>query len=95
MKPRILLAALACALALASDVRAEQSGAGHYISSGLTGFSTAAPGVPGWASLNCFLYYDNARAGGARGLPCGGNIALDIKAETFCEAPSVFYTAFV
>ena len=93
MKPRTLLTSLACALALASSKRAEQAGSGHFLSGGMTDFSTTAPDKPGWAFFNFFLYYDNARAGGDRGLPFGGNVGLGIKAEVFCEAPTLFYTA--
>jgi hypothetical protein len=66
MKPRILLASLACALALATTTCAEQSGAGHYISGMFSDFSTTLPSEPVWSFLNFGLWCDNARAGGDR-----------------------------
>ena len=92
MKPRFLLTPLACALALATAVHAEQSGAGHYASGGFSDFSTTAPAAPGWTFANLALWYDNARAGGDRGLPFGGSVAANIKVQQYAELPGVLYS---
>jgi hypothetical protein len=91
MKPRILLTSLACALALAPAAHAEQSGAGHYISGMFSDFSTTLPSSEGWSFLNFGLCYDNARAGGERGLPFGGRIAANIKVQEYAEVPAILY----
>jgi hypothetical protein len=91
MKRRIALTLVAGALALACTVRAEQSGAGHYISGMFSDFSTSLPSAEGWSFLNFGLCYDNARAGGTRGLPFGGQIAANIKVQEYAEIPAILY----
>jgi len=90
-KTKVLLASLAGALAVASSVRAEHGGAGHYISGMFSDFSTTTPSAEGWSFLNFALVYDNARAGGERGLPFGGSIAANIKVQQYAEVPAVLY----
>ena len=91
MKTRILFASLACTLALATTTRAEQSGAGHYISGMFSDFATTLPSEEGFSFLNFGLWYDNARAGGSRGLPFGGEVAANIKVTEYAEVPAVLY----
>jgi len=91
MKRTLALTLAACALALASTVRAEQSGAGHWISGMFSDFSTTLPSAEGWSFINFGLCYDNGRAGGTRGLPFGGEIAADIKVQQYAEIPAVLY----
>jgi hypothetical protein len=91
MKRTPVLILLACALALATTARAEQSGAGHYISGMFSDFSTSLPSAEGFSFLNFGLCYDNARAGGERGLPFGGRVAANIKVQEYAEIPAVLY----
>ena len=91
VKRSIALNLLAGALALAPAVRAEQSGVGHYASGTFADFSTTAPTAEGWTGLQLFLCYDNGRAGGTRGLPFGGEVAANIKAQSYFEAPGFLY----
>jgi hypothetical protein len=91
MKRTIVLTLVACAVALACTARAEQSGAGHYISGLYSDFSTTSPSAEGWTVMNINLCYDNARAGGSRGLPFGGYVAANIKVQEYAEIPAVLY----
>ena len=68
MKTRILFALLACALALATTARAEQSGAGHYISGMFSDFSTTLPSAEGFSFLNFGLWL-RQRPGGRHARP--------------------------
>jgi hypothetical protein len=91
MKRTLTFVLVAWALALASTARAEQSGAGHYISGMFSDYSTTLPSEPGWSFLNFGLCYDNGRAGGTRGLPFGGEVAANIKVQQYAEIPAVLY----
>src|SRR5215471_12389265 len=91
MQTKPILIVLTSALALASPVRAELDGSGHYISGMMSDFSTTVPGVPGWNFVNFFLCYDNGRAGGQVELPFGPTLAQGVKAQTYSEIPAVLY----
>jgi len=84
---------MACTLALASTVRAEQSGSGHYISGATASFIDAFPGQPGFGAENIFFYYNNANANASRGLPLGGNIALNVDASAYADTSLIWYQA--
>jgi len=93
MKPKILLASLACALALASTVRAEQSGTGHYISGSTASFIDAFPGQPGFGFENIFFYWNDANVGASHGLPLEGGIALNVNASVYADTSLAYYQA--
>jgi len=91
MSPRTLLSFLACALALASAVRAEQSGTGHYISGATASFIDAYPGQPGFGYENIFFNWNNANA--SAGVPLAGEIALNVDASVYADTSLVYYQA--
>jgi len=91
MKIKLLVTSLACAVALATTIRAEQRGAGHTLPGMFTDFSTGLPSAEGWNFLNFALCYDNGRFGDQRGLPFGGSLALGVRVEDYVEAPAVLY----
>jgi hypothetical protein len=82
---------LTATLAGLSPLRAEQGGAGHYISGATASFIDALPDQPGWVVESLFMNY-NGTYGMARGLPFGDNIALDVTATATAESPLVMYT---
>ncbi len=91
MKNRLLIAVVTSALALAATSRAEQRGTGHTLPGMFTDFSTSLPSGEGWSFLNFALWYDNGRAGGQRGLPFGGSVAMDVRVQDYAEVPALLY----
>lgn len=92
----ILAAALVGALALGTtnldQLHAEQSGSGHYMPGATASFIDASPGQPGWVAENIFMNYSDGTFGGARGVPFGGNIALNVTANATAEIPLIMFT---
>jgi hypothetical protein len=93
MKQRIRLTIVTCVLALAGTARAEQGGSGHYVSGATASFIDEYPGQPGFGAEDIFFYYNNANANASRGLPFGGNVALNVDASVYANTPLVFYQA--
>lgn len=91
MKRTLLLTAVACAMSLAFNLRAEQSGSGHYASGLFTDFSTTVPTQPGWVFGNAYLNYNDGNFGGSKNLPFGRILALNVTANLQAEVPIVMY----
>jgi hypothetical protein len=89
-----LAAALVAALALGVVVplHAEQSGSGHSRPGATASFIDASPGQPGWVVENIFMNYSDATFGGARGLPLGVNLALNVTANATAETPLIMFS---
>ncbi len=91
-KQNLLVVVLAGVLTLVSTAEAEQGGSGHYVSGATASFIDTAPDKPGIAALNIFLDYNDATANPSRGLPFGGNIALNVTANVYADSAVLFYT---
>ena len=91
MSKKQFLIGLACALSLAFNARAEQSGIGHYVPGQNSDFSCFAPATPGWYFLNYYMAYNNGTFSAAKGLPLGQAIGLNATINYSAEAPTVIY----
>src|ERR1700744_1905521 len=91
MKNKILFLIMACAMALAITVHAEESGSGHYIPGTFADFSGVPPSEPGIYAGNYFLNYGNGKFGGNKEMPFGGNFAVGVTANLQGEVPFMVY----
>jgi hypothetical protein len=92
LKYSILTLAAIGALALAATVRAEQNGAGHYISGQQSDFSTMVPMTPGLYVGNIYMNYNDATLDPAKELPFGRINALGVTVNMQGEVPAGIYT---
>jgi hypothetical protein len=90
MKKNILLTTIACALALAPNLIAEEGGSGHYSPGQNASFIDELPGYPSLAVINYFTYYDGS-VGGSRSLPLGGNLAASANAHVYVDTVAAIY----
>ena len=90
MKEHILPTSITCALALASNLIAEEGGSGHYSPGQTASFIDALPGYPSLALVNYFTYYDGS-VGGSRSLPLGGNLAANVNARVYVDTVAAIY----
>jgi hypothetical protein len=72
---------------LATSVRAEEGGSGHYGVGSMASFIDVLPGVPGaWGLANFVTYYDGT-AGKTKTLLNGGQIVLGMHAQAWVDTP--------
>jgi hypothetical protein len=91
MKKKLFLLGLACALPLAFNARAEQSGIGHYVSGQTADFSGLNPTAPGWYFLNYVVTYNNGTYDAPGGMIFGRNHALGVTVNYTAEVPTLIY----
>jgi hypothetical protein len=91
MKTRILTRITIGIVALTATVRAEEGGAGHYISGLYTDFSGFPPTAPGLYVANYFLDYHDGTFNAGRELPIGGVLAAGVTANLQAEVPVALY----
>ncbi len=91
MKQKIIFSLVACLLPLAFNVRAEEGGAGHYISGEYSDFCGMPPSRPGFYVGNYFLDYGNGNFSASRQLPLGGIFAAGVTANMQAEVPLAIY----
>jgi len=91
MKNNLLLTSTICALALATNARAEQGASGHYMPGSMATFIDAFPGQPGaLAVLNYFTFYDGD-VGSGKQLAFGGLLTTDIGATIYADSIAAVY----
>jgi hypothetical protein len=92
--PQLITASLVGTLALTdfTPLHAEQAGSGHYMAGAMASFIDASPGKPGWVVENIFMNYNDATFNGSRGVPFGGNIALNLTANATAETPLIMFS---
>ncbi len=91
MKNKILIAVAACVMAFTSVARAEQAGAGHYISGQFVDFCGMPPSSPGLYVANYFVDYGDGQFGAGKQLPFGGVFAANVTVNLNAEVPVVLY----
>ncbi|HTQ50135.1 MAG TPA: transporter, partial [Candidatus Acidoferrales bacterium] len=91
MKQTFLAGIMVGALALASTVRASQSGATHYMSGQQADFSTLAPAAPGFYFANYYLNYNDGTFDASKGLPFGRLLAANVTLNTQADVPAMLY----
>lgn len=91
MKTKIILSLIISASFLTRSSFAEQNGSGHYVSGTFLDFSSTVPTKPGWAFGNFLIDYNDGTFNGSKGLPFGGQVALNVKVNMQAEVPVVMY----
>ncbi len=91
MKRTFLIGIITGALALAPTVRAEQSGAGHYMSGQQSDFSTLAPSAPGFYFANFYMNYNDGTFDAAKDMPFGSLLAANVTLNTSADVPAMLY----
>ena len=82
--------AFSLALGLASTVRAEEGGSGHYLPGATASFIDALPGKEAFAYVNAFTYY-NGSASGSRQLDLGANIVANVEGTVHADTSIFLY----
>jgi hypothetical protein len=76
---------------LATPVRAEEGGSGHYGIGAMASFIDTLPGVPGvWGVANFMTYYDGSAAK-TLPLPKDGQFVFGMHARAYVDTPLVLY----
>ncbi|HOX55261.1 MAG TPA: transporter [Candidatus Paceibacterota bacterium] len=92
MKQKVLIAGIACTLAMtAVTAHAEEGGSAHYMPGSTASFIDAFPGKPGGIAVLDFFTYYEASAPVNRQLPLGGLLTAGIDATVYANTVVAVY----